>query len=85
MRKKRKQATTEVVASSRDALGGPPTSWVPPLVAPSPSHILLVTGPHPSADAEGRGTAGLEVRGEVVVVVVVELRVNQHQRLMRLM
>jgi len=63
MRKKRKQATTSVVASSRDALGGPPTSWVPPLVAPSPSHILLVTGPHPSADAEGRGTAGLEVRG----------------------
>jgi len=42
---------------SRDALPGPPTSWVPLwLLLPLPIFLLFI-GPHPSE--EGRGTAGL--------------------------
>ena len=37
----RKQATTFVVARFRDALLGPPTSWVPPRVSPPLTPLLV--------------------------------------------
>ena len=65
MREGQKRATTKVVARSCDAPAGPPISWVPPLVPPSPSCFppssMTQMGPHPSA--EGRGTGGLQLRG----------------------
>ena len=37
----RKQAMTNVIACFRDALLGPPTSWVPPHISPPPTLLLL--------------------------------------------
>jgi hypothetical protein len=67
--------TSHVVARSRDALVGPPTSWVPPLVAPSPSQIPPFHGPTSLSRGEGhRGACapwwGARWGSEVVVVVV---------------
>jgi hypothetical protein len=66
----RKRATTFVVARFRDALLGPPTSWVPPRVSPPPTPCWL-TSPHPSE--EGRGGCGWRL------LMALQVEVNQQR------
>jgi hypothetical protein len=84
------RATTKVVAHSRDALFGPPISWVPLLVTPSPRRFPPHSGP--TSLRRGERHQGLELRGWERAGAGrrwwwwwEEGRMNQHPRLMRLM
>jgi hypothetical protein len=67
----KKQATTNVVACCRDALHGPPTSWVPPGVLHPPFlRQLCISCSHPFE--KGRGGYGYVLTCEVGGVSLVE-------------
>jgi len=53
----RKWGPTDVVARVSDAPLGPPTSWVPPRVSPSPIPLSIASEYHPAhipLEGEGR-------------------------------
>ena len=89
-REGQERATTKVVARSRDALFGPPMSWVPPLVTPSPQCFPPLRGP--TSLRRGEGHRALEFRGCERAGAArgwwwwcEEGRRNHHPRLMQLM